>query len=144
MATHLEQRLVAGLAARAGWDPEVAGGVVTSGGTQSNLMGLLLARDAIAGRSGRDVAADGLGPDAGRYRVACSELAHFSVARSAALLGLGSRAVQPTGCRPPWPGPSGPPVPLDHVTLATVAGQPCATCPLLPPSETRRRLLAPA
>ena len=26
----------------------------------------------------------------------------------------------------------------------TVAGQPCATCPLLPPSETRRRLLAPA
>ncbi len=26
----------------------------------------------------------------------------------------------------------------------TVAGQPCATCPLLPPAETRRRLLAPA
>ena len=26
----------------------------------------------------------------------------------------------------------------------TVAGQPCATCPLLPASETRRRLLAPA
>ena len=24
------------------------------------------------------------------------------------------------------------------------AGQPCATCPLLPPAETRRRLLAPA
>ena len=36
-----------------------------------------------AGRSGRDVAADGLGLDAGRYRVLCSELAHFSVARSA-------------------------------------------------------------
>ena len=97
VATHLEQRLVAGLAARVGWDPEVAGGVVTSGGTQSNLMGLLLARDATAGRSGRDVAADGLGPDAGRYRIVCSELAHFSVARSATLLGLGSRAVQPLG-----------------------------------------------
>jgi hypothetical protein len=26
----------------------------------------------------------------------------------------------------------------------TVAAQPCATCPLLPPAETRRRLLAPA
>ena len=26
----------------------------------------------------------------------------------------------------------------------TVAGQPCATCPLLPPAETRRRLLTPA
>jgi L-2,4-diaminobutyrate decarboxylase len=97
VATHLEQRLVAGLAGRVGWDPEVAGGVVTSGGTQSNLMGLLLARDRAGGRSGRDVAADGLGPDAGRSRVLCSELAHFSVARSAALLGLGSRAVAPLG-----------------------------------------------
>jgi L-2,4-diaminobutyrate decarboxylase len=95
LATHLEGRLVAGLAARAGLDPEVAGGVVTSGGTQSNLMGLLLARDAAAARSGRDVAADGLGSDAGRFRILCSELAHFSVARAAAVLGLGSRAVQP-------------------------------------------------
>jgi L-2,4-diaminobutyrate decarboxylase len=41
------------------------------------------------------VAADGLGPDAGRYRVLCSELAHFSVARAAAVLGLGGRAVRP-------------------------------------------------
>jgi L-2,4-diaminobutyrate decarboxylase len=97
VATHLEQRLVAGLAGRVGWDPEVAGGVVTSGGTQSNLMGLLLARDAAAARSGREVAADGLGPDAGRWRVLCSELAHFSVTRSAALLGLGGRAVVPLG-----------------------------------------------
>jgi L-2,4-diaminobutyrate decarboxylase len=97
IATHLEQRLVAGLAARVGWDPELAGGVMTSGGTQSNLMGLLLARDAVAAGSGRDVAADGLGPDAGRYRVLCSELAHFSVDRSAALLGLGRRAVARLG-----------------------------------------------
>jgi L-2,4-diaminobutyrate decarboxylase len=95
LATHLERRLVAGLAARAGFDPEVAGGVMTSGGTQSNLMRLLLARDDAAARSGRDVAADGLGPDAGRYRILCSELAHFSVARAAAVLGLGGRAVQP-------------------------------------------------
>ena len=97
VATHLEQRLVAGLTARVGWDPEVAGGVMTSGGTQSNLMGLLLARDAAAARSGREVAADGLGPDAGRWRVLCSELAHFSVTRSAALLELGGRAVVPLG-----------------------------------------------
>jgi L-2,4-diaminobutyrate decarboxylase len=95
LATHLERRLVAGLAARAGFDPAVAGGVVTSGGTQSNLMGLAVARDAAAARSGRDVAADGLGPDAGRLRILCSELAHFSVARAAALLGLGGRAVRP-------------------------------------------------
>jgi L-2,4-diaminobutyrate decarboxylase len=41
------------------------------------------------------VAVDGLGADAGRYRILCSELAHFSVQRAAALLGLGSRAVVP-------------------------------------------------
>lgn len=97
VATHLEQRLVAGLAARVGWEAGAAGGVMTSGGTQSNLMGLLLARDAAAGRAGRDAAADGLGPDAGRWRVLCSELAHFSLGRAAALLGLGTRAVQTIG-----------------------------------------------
>jgi L-2,4-diaminobutyrate decarboxylase len=97
LATHLEGRLLAGLAALAGFDPAAADGVVTSGGTQANLMGLLLARDAAAARRGRDVAADGLGPDAGRYRVLCSELAHFSVARAAAWLGLGGRAVVALG-----------------------------------------------
>jgi L-2,4-diaminobutyrate decarboxylase len=94
VATHLEQRLVAALAARVGYPP-AADGVVTSGATQSNLMGLLLARDAAAARAGRDVAADGLGPDGGRRWVLCSELAHFSVARAAAVLGLGSRSVRP-------------------------------------------------
>jgi L-2,4-diaminobutyrate decarboxylase len=95
IATHLERRLVAGLTARAGYDPATADGVITTGGTQSNLLGLLLARDGAERRRGRDVAADGLGPDAGGYRVLCSELAHFSVGRSAALLGLGRRAVEP-------------------------------------------------
>jgi L-2,4-diaminobutyrate decarboxylase len=95
IATHLERRLVAALTARAGYDPATADGVVTSGGTQSNLMGLLLARDAAERRRGRDAAADGLGPGAGAYRVLCSELAHFSVGRSTALLGLGRRAVEP-------------------------------------------------
>jgi L-2,4-diaminobutyrate decarboxylase len=46
IATHLERRLIDALTARAGYDPAWADGVVTSGGTQSNLMGLLLARDA--------------------------------------------------------------------------------------------------
>jgi L-2,4-diaminobutyrate decarboxylase len=93
VATHLEQRLVAALAARVGFPP-AADGVVTSGGTQSNLMGLLLARDTAAARAGRDVAADGLDPGAGGRPVLCSELAHFSVARAAAVLGLGGRSVR--------------------------------------------------
>jgi L-2,4-diaminobutyrate decarboxylase len=77
-ATELEHQVVAGLAHLVGYSAERAGGVVTSGGTESNLIGLLLARDAA--------------PDAA-LRVFCSRLAHFSVARGARLLGLPARAV---------------------------------------------------
>ncbi|MGW5364923.1 pyridoxal phosphate-dependent decarboxylase family protein [Actinopolymorpha pittospori] len=77
-ATELEHQVVRGLAQLVGYRAERAGGVVTSGGTESNLMGLLLARDGA--------------PDAG-LRVFCSRLAHFSVARGARLLGLPARAV---------------------------------------------------
>ena len=91
IAGHLEERVVAELARLAGL-PATAGGVFTSGGTQSNLMALLLARDAAA--TGRRVAVDGLGPEAARQRVLCSQAAHFTVQRSASLLGLGSAAVE--------------------------------------------------
>ncbi|HEX6493266.1 MAG TPA: pyridoxal-dependent decarboxylase [Candidatus Dormibacteraeota bacterium] len=94
VASHLEQRMVRALAALAGLDPGCADGVFTSGGTQSNLMALLLARDAAAAVSGRSVATDGLGPEAARYRIVCSEAAHFTVQRSASVLGLGSAAVE--------------------------------------------------
>ncbi|GAA5027568.1 pyridoxal phosphate-dependent decarboxylase family protein [Actinopolymorpha pittospori] len=77
-ATELEHQVVRGLAHLVGYRAERAAGVVTSGGTESNLMGLLLARDGA--------------PDAG-LRVFCSRLAHFSVARGARLLGLPARAV---------------------------------------------------
>jgi L-2,4-diaminobutyrate decarboxylase len=79
IATHLERRLIDALTARAGYDPGKADGVVTNGGTQSNLMGLLLARDGAERRRGRDAAADGLGPDASLYRVLCSELGRRAV-----------------------------------------------------------------
>ncbi|MDB5068336.1 MAG: Pyridoxal-dependent decarboxylase [Chloroflexi bacterium] len=93
IAGHLEQRVVSELARLAGL-PGGADGVFTSGGTQSNLMALLLARDAAAAAEGRTVAVDGLGPDAARHRILCSEAAHFTVQRSASLLGLGSAAVE--------------------------------------------------
>jgi L-2,4-diaminobutyrate decarboxylase len=68
--------------------------VITSGGTESNLMGLLLARDAAAEAvTGRPVAAYGLGAAGGRLRFFCSEVAHFSVRRNAHLLGLGEESV---------------------------------------------------
>ncbi|MPZ13191.1 MAG: aspartate aminotransferase family protein [Chloroflexi bacterium] len=96
----VERHLVGELARLIGWG-RAADGVFTPGGTQSNLMGLLLARDHAARTTlGWDVAAQGLPPDHGRYRVLCSTAAHFSVSRAAALLGLGEAAVVPVGTDP--------------------------------------------
>jgi L-2,4-diaminobutyrate decarboxylase len=95
-ATNLEYEIVRALAGLVGFDPARAAGTITSGGTASNLMGLLLARDAAVRRAfGVDPAVDGLPAEAGRLRVFCSEAAHFSVSRSAALLGLGERSMVP-------------------------------------------------
>ncbi len=71
-----------------------ADGVFTSGGTQSNLMGLLLARDWFADKhSQHNIQQDGL-PDYGsKMRIICSDKSHFTVQKSAALMGLGERAV---------------------------------------------------
>jgi L-2,4-diaminobutyrate decarboxylase len=93
--TALETEVVGALAGLVGYAPKLAGGVLTTGGTESNLMGLLLAREAaVRRRYGTGAAAGGLPAAAqGRLRVLCSQLAHFSVARSAALLGLGERSV---------------------------------------------------
>ncbi|WP_406298794.1 aspartate aminotransferase family protein [Embleya sp. NBC_00888] len=79
-ASALEVEVVAALAGLVGFTPGVAGGTITSGGTEANLMGLLLARDAA-------------GPGVGRRRILCSQAAHFSVRRCAGLLGLGEDAV---------------------------------------------------
>lgn len=69
-----------------------AGGVFTSGGTQSNLMGLLLARNRFYKAKGVDVQKEGLiGQRSGK--ILCSDQAHFSIEKNAALLGLGQRSV---------------------------------------------------
>ncbi|MFC4098568.1 pyridoxal phosphate-dependent decarboxylase family protein [Paenibacillus xanthanilyticus] len=79
--------------------PEGADGVFTSGGTQSNFMGLLLARNHFASaRWGWNVQHRGLPLAAGRMRILCSEAAHFTVKQSAALLGLGEHAVVTVPC----------------------------------------------
>jgi L-2,4-diaminobutyrate decarboxylase len=96
IATHLERCMIAALAAEVGFDPATADGVFTSGGTQSNLMGVLLARDTTARRAGGDATIAGLaGTDAGRYRILCSQVAHHSLHRAAWILGLGGQAVVP-------------------------------------------------
>ena len=99
-ATLLEDHLVRWLAHRLGL-PDGASGVLTAGGTASNLLGLLLARDHAVARSGKgtgaheSVAAGGLPTEARGWRIVASAEAHFSVQRAAAVLGLGHRAVVP-------------------------------------------------
>ena len=85
--TFIEDALVGRLARMHGLGPS-GSGVMTMGGTASNLLGLLLARD----RAGSDVRRGGLRDHIG-WRIAASEAAHDSIRRSAALLGLGTDAV---------------------------------------------------
>ncbi|MGA5052442.1 lysine decarboxylase DesA [Streptomyces cellulosae] len=78
--TLIERKLIDWTAARIGLGP-AADGVFTSGGTQSNLQALLLARE--------ETKTDELT----KLRVFASEVSHFSVQKSAKLLGLGPDAV---------------------------------------------------
>ncbi|MEU2157821.1 aspartate aminotransferase family protein [Streptomyces sp. NPDC019396] len=84
--TLIERRLIDWTTGRIGLGP-AADGVFTSGGTQSNLQAMLLAR--------QEAKTD----DLSRLRVFASECSHFSVQKSATLLGLGPDAVVsvPTG-----------------------------------------------
>jgi L-2,4-diaminobutyrate decarboxylase len=92
-ATLLEERLVAWLCREVGLGTQ-AGGVFTSGGSQSNYMGLLLARDSCVEKNwNRSVQSQGLPADAHRLRILCSEASHFTVEKSVAQLGLGTQAV---------------------------------------------------
>ena len=87
-ATLIERKLIDWTAGRIGLGPS-ADGVFTSGGTQSNLQALLLARE-------EATAGDWDGPaDLSRLRIFSSECSHFSVQKSAQLLGLGREAVIP-------------------------------------------------
>lgn len=93
-ATIIEQLVTAWLCALVGF-PAAAGGTFTAGGTQSNFMGLLLARDHfLRERWQWDTMKHGLPPDASRLRILCSDAAHFSVEKAALQLGLGTAAVQ--------------------------------------------------
>lgn len=80
--TFVERHLVDWTAGRIGFGP-AADGVFTSGGTQSNLQGLHLARDRALAQ----------GHDLRALRILASEDSHFSVQKSARLLGLGDAAV---------------------------------------------------
>ncbi|MCA0757534.1 aspartate aminotransferase family protein [Paenibacillus sp. N4] len=93
-ATMVEQEVIKWLFGLFGYAGGEGDGVFTSGGTQSNFMGLLLARDHYCfERWGWNVQQQGLPPQSDRLRVLCSEAAHFTVRQSAAILGLGQQSV---------------------------------------------------
>lgn len=88
-ATFIERRLIGWTATRVGLGPS-ADGVFTSGGTQSNLHALLLAREeAVAQVTDADARAVLLS----RLRILTSTAGHFSVQKAAKLLGLAPDAV---------------------------------------------------
>jgi len=91
-ATIIEMKLIEWLRTQVGYQAGDAG-VFTSGGTQSNLMGLMLARDAFFAARGHSVQQDGLPGDLSKIKALCSENAHFSVQKNMALMGLGYRSV---------------------------------------------------
>jgi len=98
-ATLLEEYMVSCLGCECFGEGADSDGVFTSGGTQSNLMGLLLARERQVQRlSGKSVLSEGLPADHQRLRILCSEHGHFSVNQAAMLLGMGERAMARIRC----------------------------------------------
>lgn len=70
-------------------------GIFTSGGTQSNLMAILLARDHFCHQrdANHQNKLQGLPADSHKFRIFTSVVSHFSTQKAAALLGLGYNAV---------------------------------------------------
>jgi L-2,4-diaminobutyrate decarboxylase len=93
IATIVEQKLVRWLSREVGF-PETADGTFTTGGSQSNYMALLLARDAFLQKQWNwSAQRSGLPVEAHKLRILCSEVAHFTVEKSASQLGLGTDSV---------------------------------------------------
>lgn len=97
IATEVEIATIKRLLEIFGYDPEKADGVFTSGGTQSNLQAIFVARDKKINSLGYDVKKFGLYDLGKKLRIYTSDISHFSVEKSAHLLGLGFESVRPIG-----------------------------------------------
>lgn len=92
-ATAVEQALIQELGATIGWAPDTFAGAVTHGGSLANLTALLTARNVALG----DVWERGLAGDRPQPVLVTHTDAHYSVARAAGILGLGSRQIRHVG-----------------------------------------------
>jgi L-2,4-diaminobutyrate decarboxylase len=91
--TLMEQKLINWTCNEIGFGPE-ADGVFTAGGSQSNLMGLLLARDHFAREQlHHNIRKHGLPPEAAKFRIFVSEMTHFSIQNTVSLMGLGEQSL---------------------------------------------------
>jgi L-2,4-diaminobutyrate decarboxylase len=96
--TFIEQKLIDWTAEKIGLGSK-ADGIFTSGGTQSNLMAMLLARDNYcSSRLGHSTQAHGLPTGYHKLRIFASQACHFSIQKAAAILGLGYEAVISVPC----------------------------------------------
>ena len=85
-----------------GYDDSKADGVFTSGGSQSNQTAIILARDWFCNKHlNYDVKKYGLNEKCSKLRMYTSEISHFSMEKSAHILGLGYQSVVkvPVDCR---------------------------------------------
>ncbi len=93
VATEVEVDVIRKLCKLYGYGAE-SDGIFTSGGSQSNLSGLLLARDWFCNeKMNWDVKKHGLPADFRKFRLYTSEVAHFSMEKSAHLMGMGYESV---------------------------------------------------
>ena len=92
-ATEIEVEVIRNLCDLYGYGKD-SDGVFTSGGSQSNLSGLLLARDWFCNEKlNWDVKKYGLPENFRKLRMYSSEIAHFSMEKSSHLMGMGYDAV---------------------------------------------------
>ncbi|HUG90502.1 MAG TPA: pyridoxal-dependent decarboxylase [Planctomycetaceae bacterium] len=91
-ASAVEEAMVETLGREIGWRPGEFAGVVTHGGSLANLTALLTARNVTLGSSWEEGVAAAGPADAPPVLVAHSE-AHYCIARSAGILGLGTNQV---------------------------------------------------
>lgn len=94
VATEIEVETIRHLCKLYGYDPAQADGVFTSGGSQSNQTAIILARDWFCNKHlNYDVKKYGLNEKCSKLRMYTSEISHFSMEKSAHILGLGYQSV---------------------------------------------------
>lgn len=91
--TFMERKLIDWTGEQIGFNTS-CDGVFTGGGSQSNMMGLLLARDYYALEFlQHNIKLDGNPVEAAKFRIFVSDKAHFSNQKNASLMGLGEQSV---------------------------------------------------